>query len=153
MFRSVLILWYPKKWKGQILAYENYSVIKRGISLTFLVQISTFQKSGIRLLFSSFCGSLSNDFSNLLQVYATNTKTKLVASLMSLMASLVTTSRMQQCFNVPIDSYHEFLLLLLLCSVGNKTYYYLLLLIPVLRYQPEAYALMYNTTPPLICSP
>ena len=33
----------------------------------------------------------------------------LVASLMSLMASLVTTSRMQQCFNVLIDIYHEFL--------------------------------------------
>ena len=39
----------------------------------------------------------------------------LVASLMSLMASLVTTSRMQQCFNVPIDSYHEFLLLFYCC--------------------------------------
>ena len=35
----------------------------------------------------------------------------LVASLMSLMASLVTTSRMQQCFNVLIDSYRDFLLL------------------------------------------
>ena len=34
---------------------------------------------------------------------------------MSLMASLVTTSRMQQCFNVPIDSYHEFLLLFYCC--------------------------------------
>ena len=33
----------------------------------------------------------------------------------SLMASLVTTSRMQQCFNVPIDSYHEFLLLFYCC--------------------------------------
>ena len=32
-----------------------------------------------------------------------------------LMASLVTTSRMQQCFNVPIDSYHEFLLLFYCC--------------------------------------
>ena len=40
---------------------------------------------------------------------------ELVASLMSLMASLVTTSRMQQCFNVPIDSYHEFLLLFYCC--------------------------------------
>ena len=39
----------------------------------------------------------------------------LVASLMSLMASLVTTSRMQQCFNVPIDSYHEFPLLFYCC--------------------------------------
>ena len=39
----------------------------------------------------------------------------LVASLMSLMASLVTTSRMQQCFNVPIDIYHEFLLLFYCC--------------------------------------
>ena len=37
------------------------------------------------------------------------------ASLMSLMASLVTTSRMQQCFNVPIDSNHEFLLLFYCC--------------------------------------
>ena len=35
----------------------------------------------------------------------------LVASLMSLMASLVTTSRMQQCFNVLIDICREFLLL------------------------------------------
>ena len=34
-----------------------------------------------------------------------------VASLMSPMASLVTTIRMQQCFNVLIDIYHEFLLL------------------------------------------
>ena len=34
---------------------------------------------------------------------------------MSLMASLVTTSRMQQCFNVPIDSYHKFLLLFYCC--------------------------------------
>ena len=39
----------------------------------------------------------------------------LVASLMSLMASLVTTSRMQQCFNVLIDIYHEFLLLFYCC--------------------------------------
>ena len=31
---------------------------------------------------------------------------------MSLMASLVTTSRMQQCLHVLIDIYHEFLLLL-----------------------------------------
>ena len=37
------------------------------------------------------------------------------ASLMSLMASLVTTSRMQQCFNVLIDSYQEFLLLFYCC--------------------------------------
>ena len=34
---------------------------------------------------------------------------------MSLMASLVTTSRMQQCFNVLIDVYHEFLLLFYCC--------------------------------------
>ena len=34
---------------------------------------------------------------------------------MSLMASLVTTSRMQQCFNVLIDIYHEFLLLFYCC--------------------------------------
>ena len=34
---------------------------------------------------------------------------------MSLMASLVTTSRMQHWFNVPIDSYHEFLLLFYCC--------------------------------------
>ena len=34
---------------------------------------------------------------------------------MSLMASLVTTSRMQQCFNVLIDSYHELLLLFYCC--------------------------------------
>ena len=40
----------------------------------------------------------------------------LVASLMSLMATLVTTSRMQQCFNVRIDICHEFLLLFY-CSV------------------------------------
>ena len=39
----------------------------------------------------------------------------LVASLMSLMASLVTTSRMQQCFDVFIDIYHEFLLLFYCC--------------------------------------
>ena len=38
-----------------------------------------------------------------------------VASSMSLMASLVTTSRMQQCFNVFIDIYHEFLLLFYCC--------------------------------------
>ena len=31
------------------------------------------------------------------------------------MASLVTTSRMQQCFYVPIDSYHEILLLFYCC--------------------------------------
>ena len=31
------------------------------------------------------------------------------------MASLVTTSRMQQCFNVLIDIYHEFLLLFYCC--------------------------------------
>ena len=50
----------------------------------------------------------------------------LVASLMSLMASLVTTSRIQQCLNVLIDIYHEFrfFFVLLFCSVGNKTYYY-----------------------------
>ena len=41
---------------------------------------------------------------------------------MSLMASLVTTSRMQQCFNVLIDIYYEFQLLLI--YVGNKSYYY-----------------------------
>ena len=35
----------------------------------------------------------------------------LVASLMSLMASLVTASRIQQCFNVLIDICHEFILL------------------------------------------
>ena len=40
---------------------------------------------------------------------------QMVARLMSLMASLVTTSRMQQCFNVPIVSYHEFLLLFYCC--------------------------------------
>ena len=34
---------------------------------------------------------------------------------MSLMVSLVTTSRMQQCFNVLIDIYHEFLLLFYCC--------------------------------------
>ena len=34
---------------------------------------------------------------------------------MSLMASLVTTSGMQQCFNVLIDIYHEFLLLFYCC--------------------------------------
>ena len=39
----------------------------------------------------------------------------LVASLMSLMASLVTTSRLQQCFGVLIDIYHEFLLLFYCC--------------------------------------
>ena len=39
----------------------------------------------------------------------------LVGSLMSLMASLVTTSRMQQCFNVPIDNYHEYMLLFYFC--------------------------------------
>ena len=40
---------------------------------------------------------------------------KQVASLLSLMASLVTTSWMQQCFNVLIDIYHEFLLLFYCC--------------------------------------
>ena len=40
-------------------------------------------------------------------------KNYLVDSLMSLKASLVTTSRMQRFFNVLIDIYHEFLLLLL----------------------------------------
>ena len=39
----------------------------------------------------------------------------LVASLMSLPASLVTTSRMQQCFNVLADIYHELLLLFHCC--------------------------------------
>ena len=39
----------------------------------------------------------------------------LVASLMSLMASLVTTSRMQQCFNVLIDIHYEFLSLFHCC--------------------------------------
>ena len=39
----------------------------------------------------------------------------LVASPMSLMASLVTTSWRQQCFNVLIDSYHGFLLLFYCC--------------------------------------
>ena len=39
----------------------------------------------------------------------------LVASLMSLMASLVTTSRMQQCFKALVDIYHEFLLLFYCC--------------------------------------
>ena len=39
----------------------------------------------------------------------------LVASLMSLMASLVTTSWMQQCCNVLIDICHEFLLLFYCC--------------------------------------
>ena len=34
---------------------------------------------------------------------------------MSLMASLVTTSRMQQCFNLLIDIYHEFMLLFYCC--------------------------------------
>ena len=34
---------------------------------------------------------------------------------MSLMAYLVTNSRMQQCSNIPIDSYHEFLLLFYCC--------------------------------------
>ena len=37
------------------------------------------------------------------------------ASLTSLMASQVTTSRMQQCFNVLIDIYHELLLLFYWC--------------------------------------
>ena len=41
----------------------------------------------------------------------TDTYRLLVASLMSLMASLLTTSPMQQCFNVLIDICHEFLLL------------------------------------------
>ena len=39
----------------------------------------------------------------------------LVASLMSLMASLLTTSRIQQCFNVLIDICHEFLSLFYCC--------------------------------------
>ena len=41
----------------------------------------------------------------------------LVASLMNLMASLVTTSRIQQCFNVLIDIYHEFVFFFFYCSV------------------------------------
>ena len=51
----------------------------------------------------------------------------LVASLMSLTASLVTTSRMQQCFNVMCVScvYKVFSVpVSLLYSVENKTYYY-----------------------------
>ena len=56
---------------------------------------------------STFSGTISDDLSI--------SDVKMVASLMSLMASLVTTSRMQQCFNVPIDSYHEFLLLFYCC--------------------------------------
>ena len=51
----------------------------------------------------------------------------LVASLMSLTASLVTTSRMQQCLNVMCISwiYKVFSLpVSLLYSVENKTYYY-----------------------------
>ena len=39
----------------------------------------------------------------------------LVASRMSFMASLVTTSRMQQCLNVLIDICHEFMLLFYCC--------------------------------------
>ena len=39
----------------------------------------------------------------------------LVTSLMSLMASLVTTSRIQQCFKLLIDIYYEFLLLFYCC--------------------------------------
>ena len=53
----------------------------------------------------------------------------LVASLMSLMASLVTTSRMQRCFNVPIDSYHEFLLLFYCCVLLEINLLLLLLLL------------------------
>ena len=54
-----------------------------------------------------------------------NTCCIMVASLISLMATLVTTSRVQQCFDVLIDICHEFLFLFFLfCSVGNKTYYY-----------------------------
>ena len=52
------------------------------------------------------------------------------ASLMSLMASLVTTSRMQQCFNVLIDIYLEFLLLFYCCvllEIKLTTYYYYVL--------------------------
>ena len=41
-------------------------------------------------------------------IYAKDGSMQLIASLMSLMASLVTTSRMQH-FNVLIDIYHEFL--------------------------------------------
>ena len=37
------------------------------------------------------------------------------ARLMSLIASLVTISRMQQCLNVLIDIYHEFILLFYCC--------------------------------------
>ena len=51
----------------------------------------------------------------------------LVASLMSLMASLVTTSKMQQCFNVKFISgiYKVFSVhVSLLYSVRNKSYYY-----------------------------
>ena len=42
-------------------------------------------------------------------------------------ASLVTTSRVQQCFNVLIDIYHEFLLLFYCCvllEIKLTTYYY-----------------------------
>ena len=41
---------------------------------------------------------------------------------MSLMASLVTTSRMEQWFNVPIDSNHEFLLLFSCCVLLKITF-------------------------------
>ena len=48
----------------------------------------------------------------------------------ALSASLVTTSRMQQCFNVLIDIYHEFLLLFYCCvllEIKLTTYYYYVL--------------------------
>ena len=48
-------------------------------------------------------------------VLSLNLVCTLVASLVGLMASLVTTNRIQHCFNVPIDSYHEFLLLFYCC--------------------------------------
>ena len=59
---------------------------------------------------------------------------------MSLMASLVTTSRMQQCFNVPIDSYHEFLLLFYCCvlleiKLTTTTFMELLKFLPTMLLQ------------------
>ena len=30
----ISILWYPQKWKGQILAHDNHPVTERGVSLT-----------------------------------------------------------------------------------------------------------------------
>ena len=50
----------------------------------------------------------------------------LVASFMSLMASLVTTSRMQQCFNVLIDICHEFLLLFIVVFCYYYSWFLLL---------------------------